>query len=340
MAGAGISSTIEQFDGSIPRNVADGDLDPIMKQLPPDREGITEMVFVRVRCTCAQLLLKNIHSGFLKCPCNVVEDFASNSHQLTAEDKVIDNIKNELEMKYLQYCDASIPLHLAAISVIEVFVAILRLRSHHPSQYTDRGASLSQAERDMLFNNSLVILKWQATVHQDTKFRGFLWNFHENFPLDGFIYILSDLQRRSVGQLADRGWEAVETIYKHRPELMTDARSTLKFALGNLTLKAWAQREQALEQQTKLPHFIAVLRAKRQESNPALAKNNVETATNQASENTVPMQDTTYTSLEQWTPAETDWTSDLPNNDSADWEYWQSLLETDVPPYLAIQNWP
>ena len=60
LSGSGISIFINLFDTKCPRNVNDRDLDPAMTELPPDRTGQTDFIFVALRCELGNFLRRSI----------------------------------------------------------------------------------------------------------------------------------------------------------------------------------------------------------------------------------------------------------------------------------------
>lgn len=52
----------------------------------------------------------------------------------------------------------------------------MRLRSHHPRQYSDKGASLPQEEKDMLFRLALKIIQYDNLLHSTDIMQCFRWH--------------------------------------------------------------------------------------------------------------------------------------------------------------------
>jgi len=55
-------------------------------------------------------------------------------------------------------------------------IAAMRLRSHHPRQYSDKGASLPQEEKDMLFQLALKIVQYDNLIHSSDIMQRFRWH--------------------------------------------------------------------------------------------------------------------------------------------------------------------
>lgn len=342
LAGAYFPAWLTKFDTKVPLNLNDSDISPTMKELPQDKEGITEMLFCRLRYEVA-MTLKG--SG----------TWSDNSNKwnlpigpelIAKKDREIDALEARFQERYIQHCDPSIPLHLLAIYMTRSIVCTMRLMAHHPRQYPDKGASMPQKEKDMLFALCLRELEVSSMGHENKTVIGFMWHLHVHFQLDAFIYLLRELRTRVSGELVDRAWIEVERAFQFRPEMLTEVKNNLYFAIGSLVLKAWTKREEAGglygEQILPPPRFISILRSQRrvatapppqtteyrQEDFVKSVENPNETYT------LVNNNDNGYpntNSLGQWDNADFSMDMNVPDSTMADWEYYQTLLEGDLP---------
>lgn len=301
LCGAGFPAWLAKFDTKLPLNVSDSDLTPDMTEPPPERAGATEMLFCCIRYEVSQAIRKansfgngghghghghghggeggrgghggghrGGHRGGHHGGPSHTPPF---SNVIAEKDKTIDELEARLQDKYLQYCDPSIPLHLLSIYVAKSVICTMRLMAHHPRQYPDKGASMPQKERDMLFNESLKMLEYDGIGHSEKLVQRYLWHIHVHFQVDAFIYLLSELRQRERGELVDKAWRQVELAYEFRGEMLNDTKNSLYFALGNLVLKAWEKREESAgtsansrnsPDQVTPPRFISILRSQRQ----------------------------------------------------------------------------
>jgi hypothetical protein len=361
LAGAGYPTWLEQWDTKPPLNVSDSDLSPTMKEIPSEKEGATEMIFVRLRGEVGSFVRKmgRMNRGMWH--------VCSDSKTAAEMDKAIDELEARFQQNYIRFCDPSIPLHQLCIYMTQSVVCHMRLQAHHPRQYPDKGASMPQQEKDMLWAESLKELEIHTTGQLDKSVQGFCWHTHVQFHLDAFIYVLSELRIRTTGDLVERAWRQVEMAFDNRPEMITAEKSTLYFAIGNLCLKAWGAFEVAggRYQGTQLlptPRYISMLRARRKVPEPAPPLPPQQQPT---PENTF-QQVGPYTSSNQmlnshsYSPTgynahSTDvdqWNKDMPYMSMAevtpvDWAYWQTLMDGDLPTFTgdpsfdvdSLQGW-
>jgi hypothetical protein len=217
----------------------------------------------------------------------------------------------------------------------------MRIMAHHPRQWPDKGASMSQREKDMLFTESLKEMEYDSVGLTSKAIRGYLWHVSSHFQLDAFIYLISELRYRTSGDLVERAWQQVKYSFENRPELITEIKNSLYYAIGNLTLKAWAKREEAMGSYEAPPRFISLLRSQRNISDPPRPGTPIEDPyltphtmdySTQSEQPPPPPPDPSFANIEQqwgtWIP---DGDISMPEITPVDWAYWQTLMDGDLP---------
>ena len=74
----------------------------------------------------------------------------------------------------------------------------------------------------------------------------FAWHALYFLQWQPFIHVLDTLRADPLTPDAERAWAVVGGIYKHNPRMALDRRKPIHVAVGNLCLKAYAGRENAL----------------------------------------------------------------------------------------------
>ncbi|KAG4419499.1 hypothetical protein IFR04_007373 [Cadophora malorum] len=350
LAGAGFPAWLAKFDTKVPLNISDSDLSPGMTDPPQSKEGATEMIFCCLRYETAQAL-RGAKPGT---PCKEATALSSATgpELIPEKDRAIDELEARFQEQFLKYCDPSIPLHLLTIYVAKSVICTMRIMAHHPRQYPDKGASMPQKEKDMLFTESLKELEFDSLGHTNKCVQGYLWHVASHFQLDAFIYLLSELRHRTSGELVDRAWRQIELSFQNRPEMINDTKNSLYVAIGNLALKAWQKREEAQgNYQVPPPRFISLLRAQRNISEapkrlalpapPPSASHYMGSNGVANYANNVP-QGLTYNNMApgarqmQWAgPDALGFDPNMPEITPVDWEYWQTLMDGDLPAYAG-----
>lgn len=272
-------------DAKLPLNVNDTDLDPNMHDFPEVREGATDMIFCQLRYefgTFFVLLTKPMaHNAFEAQPRNAFHGVDNSPFSMAKKDETIDGLEQTLQQKFLKYCDPLIPLHNLTAIAARAAVCGMRLRAHHPRQYADGGASMSQPEKDKLFTLSLKIMQYDTLVHATPSLHKFLWHVRVYFQWHALIYLLTDMRFRKIGKEAEKAWEQVEDVYKYHPEILNQNDYALYSAIRILTWRAWEARKaelQRLNLAIEIPPIIGKLQGKGVAVNgklPVIALDNV-----------------------------------------------------------------
>ena len=264
-SGAG-GSYVEEWDLALPLNINDSDLTSAMTVPPSNHLGATEMVFCLIMYEIGTFLR---HSTSMAVFDGSWQKFTSYTVPLANKDKVIDELEEIIERKYLRFCDPVIPLHIAAASMAKMVIGRMRLTTRHPRQYPDRGACMSQEEKAKLFSICLMLIEQDNFNHSTTCIHNFLWRFDHHIELDAFVYLLSDLQRQINGPLVDKAWSQIAEAFVHHPEIVGNATNPLHIAVGNLTLRSWEvraaeyRRHHRSPPEGSTPPFISKLRSQR-----------------------------------------------------------------------------
>lgn len=324
LSGAAIDAHFHLFwNTKRPLNVNDADLSPAMRDLPKEHEGVTEMLFCSIRFEVGEcmLQLKSLQTSAL-----------TGRPSIAQQDRAIDELENRIESRFLKKCDPSIPLHLLATYLGRAAICSMRLSAHHPRQDPDKGASLLQNEKDMLFTIGLQVLVYDHLAYSTKSIEGYLWHVIMQFQFEAFILVLTELLSRVEGEAVDRAWMQVNQVYEDHPDLITNTRSALYYAMGNLTLKAWNKRveiagDDRMSYQPVEPPSISMLRIRRQpkysQSTPGVSTDAISSRITPGPghhnhQSTIDVSTSVQLSANMPFPIEQ---GDL------GWEYWQNLLD-------------
>ena len=273
-SGAGTSILTYTWRTRLPSNVNDSDLFPAMRDPPAERPGITEMIFVRLRCEGRQL----------------VEQSREGSQAFTGtQPDVIDEFERRLERDYLLHCDRLVPLHVISTMMARSFLCKLRMRPRHPHFMSARSNGLVAIEKDSLFqssyamyltvslrfmltgyaSNSLTMLQNHNAGMRNPAIQRFRWYIYTDVPFPAHVYLLCALRYRTNDEFAEKAWEQLaESAETHlvNDEFKTYNKKKLAaihIALAKMTLKAWDAREAAFQNSSlalSVPRFVSVYR--------------------------------------------------------------------------------
>lgn len=246
LAGGVASVFAHAWDTEKPLNINDSELNPDMKQRPVEHTGPTEMFFCLLRCNFIRNLRNSNMSPHLL---REVADIHKAEVSLAEKDKALDAMEKEIEEIFLKHCDPSVPVHYLTVIVARCAAGMIRLFAHHPRQYSDKGLSIPQSEKDHLFRISLKQVELDNLGHSEPSLQRFMWHVNAFFQWEAFIYVISELRIRThtaptsspsdPDQPIENVWHAVNKVLEFHPDILDIARSPLHSAVASLCAKAW-----------------------------------------------------------------------------------------------------
>lgn len=238
------------YDTKFPLNINDHDLTPEMKESPQEHDGWTEMTFDLIRCTVTTSIRRIIWAPAGPSPCRV------KSAKMTLEDKekLIEELHQHIENKYLKKCDLTNPLQWVGATVTRLIMAKLWLVIHHPFQREDRGEGLPQEVKDRLFLTSLEVIEFSLLLETERATAKWGWLFRTYIQWHAVAYVLSQLTVRTTGPQVDKAWSTIETVFEEWGGVVgARKRGMLWKPLRKLMVKARSVRSRALQKQAMFP---------------------------------------------------------------------------------------
>lgn len=259
LAGFSPPSAIIESDSKAPGNYNDEDLYPDMEELPPERVGGHEMIFL-----AARNIFRNVSQNSGMGPLFLgVYKF---DMPLADRERRINEANELMEQQVLKYCDPLIPLHTLVSAMVRTVLCRLRFKAYHYFHNPSGTRTLSDKEIEICYNSAIKILEYDNFVFGNDSLQGFHWHIWHHYPWDALIYILGELKRRGHDNDTTRAWKQVEQTFNNNPDLIENTRKPLNLAVSTLCLKAWASRETAQAassptgQGPPVPKFIQNLR--------------------------------------------------------------------------------
>lgn len=244
-------SIVEQtFDTKFPLNINDDDIWPDMTEPPEEKEGRTEMLFDLIRFTVSTTVRRLSYAPPGPGPCR------ERNARITLEDKerLIEELHQYLEKKYLRYCDMSVPLDWVAATVSRLILAKMWLIVHHPFQREDGGAGLPQETKDRLFLTSIEVIEFSCLLETETTTLKWGWLFRTYVQWHAVAFVLSQLCVRTSGPEVEKAWAAVDSVFDEWGGVVSASkRGMLWKPLRKLMTRARAARRRELEKQRRFP---------------------------------------------------------------------------------------
>ncbi|KAJ5918367.1 hypothetical protein N7454_010742 [Penicillium verhagenii] len=232
-AGIDYISFPEAWDTRPPSNINDDQIWPDMTEKPIEQNGATDMIFCLSRAYVGKRLAESGKS------INAAGPWSSSDH--SAAEEAISAAENEVEEKFIRYCDIVNPLHFLTIGLARSGMTALRLKLRLPKV---RDQTATDQERKEIFQLAQKVLDIDAAVHSHGGTSRFQWHIRPFFlwgTRDSFICMLSTLLNHRdllTHDQIEAAWKSVAELYQNHDELF-DSRLALSMAMRCLALKAW-----------------------------------------------------------------------------------------------------
>ncbi|KAJ5171586.1 uncharacterized protein N7500_004369 [Penicillium coprophilum] len=244
-SGTGISLSPDSWDTKQPLNINDDQIFPGMTEPPHDRRGASEMIFACLGWSWVKLKEKGGTIQFRD-----PEDI----------ERLIDEVEDIIETKFLRYCDILNPLHFLTTGVMRSAICAVRLRARTPLLMQE---TITDAQRRQLCTLAEKVLDTSSAIFSNPATQKFRWQMQAFFLWDSLLCILRSIAKvgfYSPSELDD-AWKRVSEVYANH-EALVQGRRTLYVTIAKVTLKAWlvnSPRNSSPE-----PAFITALRAQRE----------------------------------------------------------------------------
>ncbi|KAI1280188.1 fungal-specific transcription factor domain-containing protein [Xylaria sp. FL0933] len=259
----------QNWDTKMPTNLNDADISPdSMEPLVP-RDGPTEMAFVLLiyqyqRFTnrtfrsfeAAFMAMRDAMGSTVQNPQPVPSGAIETYRALVDE---IDAELAEFERKYVDPTAGGV--QEAASSIRPLFIAKMRDIMTPMRDQPEWGTEIFD-QIDSVFKSFIQNHMRNVAIYKRMSNSGFLWFVRGGFQLDALVLFTIKLYKRPTGKLTERAWAALDSLHDIHPELFDLSQKKVE-RQAQLTLKAWAVREQALAQygqQAEVPEFVQRLR--------------------------------------------------------------------------------
>ncbi|KAK9368623.1 mitogen-activated protein kinase, partial [Lipomyces kononenkoae] len=246
-----------------PSNVSDDKLLPDMSALPTEPAHLTDMVFISLKCDLLNYAAGRAADLRRQGKASIPWDPRTPVGDLSEADRSVRGIEEELETKYLRYCDPSQPLHLMAMLVARCSISMILFMSHHPRRWSARG-KIPSSELDLVWGLCMKLLEHQNMLQSNALLKQFAWHAPYFQQWHAIIHILDTLRTNPLHSGAERAWKIIHATYENNLEMTFDLRKPIHVAVAHLCVRAYDNRESALQrsdiQPSTTPGFVGQLR--------------------------------------------------------------------------------
>lgn len=198
--GTEFTIAVDSFDTKIPLNINNSDIQPDSKQMPPEREGLTDMSISRVSIKTCEISKRMMVHG-PKAP------------SLEEQDHMLQRIYQELDEGFLRYSTESNISYWVIVNVARLMMSKMTLFIYLPVLFSSPSEQLSEQLRTKLLLAAIEVAEYNHALNAEQACRQWRWIFQTYTHWHAIIYILIEIPRRPWSPLVERAWTALHSVW-------------------------------------------------------------------------------------------------------------------------------
>ncbi|KAK3326070.1 fungal-specific transcription factor domain-containing protein [Apodospora peruviana] len=223
------------FDTAFPLNLNDSDLDAKSRQVPTERQGLTDMTFA----------LYTFHLCLVTREM-VVPPPNAPKPSLDEIERQFSEVYDTIDQKYMRLAgDLPDKSQWAGIMVLRLFLAKMSLILNLPQLFSSSVDDLPPDFRDKLFLSALEVAEINHALYSEQRCRPWRWMLQTYTQWHAIVMLLLEVSRRAWSPTVERAWAALQSRW-----LIPDTQSmdrSLRVWIPLRKLIAQARRHRAAE---------------------------------------------------------------------------------------------
>ncbi len=196
--GTDLTIAANMFDTKLPANLNDADIGPDTKEMPPERDGVTDMSFSLVNAKICDVTRKLMAPG--------TKDRMPTLEEHT---KTLEQIYDKFYVGYIQYsASATDILAWVAVNVARLVIAKMALILSLPELFSSPNEEFSAALRTKLFICAIEVAEYNHALNAEPAARKWRWIYQTHTHWHAIVFLLIEICRRPWSPTVERAWVA------------------------------------------------------------------------------------------------------------------------------------
>lgn len=239
------------FDTRLPSNINDTDIEPETKEMPKEREGISDSTFFLVACDqcdiSRQMMAVSLQDG---------------KPRLDEQNRLLNEYHERLENKYLRYnSETGSVAHWLSITIARLVVSKMRLIVYFPVLFSSTSEYSSEELRSKLFISAIEVAEYNHALNAEHACRYWRWIFQTYTHWYAVVYMLIEASRRPWSPVVERAWVALHSKWLIPEQWTSNKNMRVWVPLRKLMAKARRHRDAELERLRRDPQATRLLEA-------------------------------------------------------------------------------
>ncbi|KAJ6117479.1 hypothetical protein N7512_007204 [Penicillium capsulatum] len=231
--GAEYTISFDSFDTKLPLNINNADIAPETKEMPDEREGLTDMSFTRVCIITSNATRKMLAHG-------------SNIPNPDEQSRLVTEVHMGLERDYLQYSTESNPAYWLAVTLTRLVMAKMALLVYMPVLFS-ADENLSDELRSKLLVSAIETAEYNHALNCESSCRNWRWLFQSYTHWYAIVFILIEIHHRPWSPIVERAWVALHSVWLIPPQSKMNKDMRIWLPLRSLMARAKRHRHAEIE---------------------------------------------------------------------------------------------
>lgn len=245
--GTDLTISSGSFDTKIPLNINDEDISPDLKQMPTERDGLTDMSFARTYFETGDIMRQMMAPG--------VKDDAAG---LQTESHLLGKLHQKFEQGYGQYTAEAVIAHWVGVTIARLVTAKMTLITFLPVLFSSPSEHVSDEIRTKLLVSAIEVAEYNHALNAEQACRQWRWIYQTYTHWHAIVYLMIEISRRPWSPIVERAWVALHSSWLI-PARPIDKNSRLCVPLRKLMNKARKHRDAELNRLRADPQSAARL---------------------------------------------------------------------------------
>lgn len=247
--GTDLTITSGSFDTRIPLNINDADINPETKEMPTERDGVTDMSFARMSVGLCDITRQMMAPG--------VRDRAAS---LEDQSRLLNEIYQKYEHDYFSHTTESGDIaYWVVVTIARLVMAKMTLVVFLSDLFSSPSEHFSDEIRTKLLVSAIEVAEYNHALNAEQVCRQWRWIYQTCTHWHAIVYLMIEISRRPWSPIVERAWVALHSSWLIPAQRPMDKNLRIWFPLRRLMAKARKHRDAELNRLRADPQAAARL---------------------------------------------------------------------------------
>jgi hypothetical protein len=237
------------FDTKVPLNINDTDISPESKQIPTERDGVTDMSFVLICIGVADVSRQMMGLSA-----------THGAAGLEEQSRLLNEIYLKFEQGYLwKTAESGDIAYWVVVTVARLVMAKMTLIVFLPVLFSSPSDHFSDELKTKLLVSAIEVAEYNHALNSEQACRHWRWVYQTYTHWHAIVFLLIEISRRPWSPTVERAWVALHSSWLIPAHIPIDQDVRMWFPLRKLMAKARKHRDAELERLRADPQAAARL---------------------------------------------------------------------------------